>query len=1101
MRCGQCGTENPSGRKFCGECGAQFLLRCPQCGKENVSPFRFCGECGVALDNAAGARVAAAAPAVVSGAGERRHLTVLFCDLVGSTEIAARLDPEEWRETVAAYHRAAAEAITRFGGHVAKYLGDGVMAFFGYPEAHDNDAERAARAGLAMLDAISNLGSQAGRPKLAARVGIDSGAVVVGAGAGKEADVFGEAPNIAARVQAAAEPGTVLITDAVHRLIAGLFIVESRGPSGLKGIERPLQLYQVVQPSGVRGRLEAAAAVRGLTPFVGREDELRSLMTRWERSREGEGQVALIIGEAGIGKSRLLQRFHELIPDASQAWLEAAAAPFFQSTPFHAIAELLRQLVGQAFLPATEAQAARATMSNGTAQLDTNERLAQLESALLMVGLKPAEAIPLIAPLLNLPAAAKYPPPPLPPEQQRRRLLAMLVEWMLGAARARPLTIVIEDLHWADASTLEVIQQLVEQGPTAHLLLLCTARPEFRPQWPLRAHHTQINLNRLSARNVREMIDQVAARSALTSETLNTVIERTGGVPLFVEELTRAVLESGGAKLAGREIPVTLHDSLMARLDRLGAAKEIIQIGAVIGSEFSYELLRAVHPVEAEELQNALRSATDAELVYVRGIAPDATYQFKHALIRDAAYEALLKSRRRELHQKVAVAIDEKFPALKQAHPEVLARHWTEAADNAQAIAEWTRAGKEAESRHAFKEVQQSYEQALALLSLLPASPERDLYELNLRQSIIRMLIVTSGVASPESADAREHAIALAKKSGNLSQLVFLMYTTGYTALNAGDYESAATLADEALELALREGNPTNLGLVYDLQVCVRAYRGDLAGAEEHFARGLKLFEDATIWPFPLFRLTPFGVASWNAWALGRADLARERLARLLAEANQNNPAEVAWSGCLGAFSYLLLRENERAEMLAARALELSEKHQIPPFAEITRCFLGLARAELGRPSEGVALIRQAIAGQAAIGIHQDPYPVLLAESQALLGAIGDALETLEQLLQPNRPDNIMWPEAFRLRGELQTKQGRREPAEADFRQALTLARSMGAKAYELRAATSLARLLRETNRRDEACTMLAEIYNWFTEGFNTADLKEAKALLDELAS
>jgi class 3 adenylate cyclase len=687
MRCSKCGRDNRERRKFCAACGAPLVITCPKCGASNQPEESFSGECGTALGDAAPAAAADhTAPVTASAGGERRHLTVLFCDLVGSTEIAARLDPEEWRELVASYHRAAAEAITRYGGHVAKYLGDGVMAFFGYPQAHDNDAQRAARAGLAMLDAITKLNEQSGTrfslssyPKLTARVGIDAGAVVVGAGASKEADVFGEAPNIAARVQAAAEPGTVLITDAVHKLVSGLFVFESRGGSVLKGIERPLQLYRVVQPSGVRGRLEAAAAVRGLTPFVGREDELRLLESRWERALEGEGQVVLVVGEAGIGKSRLLRRFHELMPDAPQAWLEAATAPFFQHTPFHAIAELLHQLVGQASLPANEVgqpfqavsltgwkpgQTNAPTLNDGEAQLDTNERLAQLESALLMAGLKPAEAIPLIAPLLNLPTSAKHPPQPIPPEQQRRRSLALLVEWVLGAARSQPLTIALEDLHWADASTLEVIQLLVEQGQTAPLLLLCTARPEFHPQWPLRAHHTQITLNRLSARNVREMIARVAARHALAGETVDTVIERTGGVPLFVEELTRTLLESGGTKLAEREIPVTLHDSLMARLDRLGPAKEIIQIGAVIGGEFSYELLYAVHPVDTEELQNALRSATDAELVYVRGIAPEATYRFRHALVRDAAYEALLKSRRKELHGRVARIIDEQFPVL-----------------------------------------------------------------------------------------------------------------------------------------------------------------------------------------------------------------------------------------------------------------------------------------------------------------------------------------------------------------------------------------------------------------------------------------------------
>src|SRR6516162_8846873 len=384
MRCSKCGSDNREGRKFCTNCGASLVAACPKCGAAIQPGESFCGECGTAFGDAVPVAAAVGtAPVAASADGERRHLTVLFCDLVGSTEIAARLDPEEWRDMIAAYHRAAAEAITRFGGYVAKYLGDGVMAYFGWPEAHDNDGERSARAGLTILEEVPKLNHQLTGAKLAARVGIDSGAVVVGAGAGKDADVFGEAPNIASRVQAAAEPGTVLVTDAVHRLVSGLFVVESREASALKGIERPLQLYKVVQPSGVRGRLEAAAAVRGLTPFVGREDELRSLMTRWERSQEGEGQVALIIGEAGIGKSRLLQRFHELIPDASYPWLEAAAAPFFQNTPFYPIAELLRQLVGRASLPAPDARAARATTSDGAVQLDTNERLAQLEFALV----------------------------------------------------------------------------------------------------------------------------------------------------------------------------------------------------------------------------------------------------------------------------------------------------------------------------------------------------------------------------------------------------------------------------------------------------------------------------------------------------------------------------------------------------------------------------------------------------------------------------------------------------------------------------------------------------------------------------------------------
>jgi hypothetical protein len=512
---------------------------------------------------------------------------------------------------------------------------------------------------------------------------MDSGAVVVGAGAGNEADVFGDTPNIAARVQAAAEPGTVVITDATHRLVSGLFVVEERGAQALKGIERPVLLYRVVRPSGVRGRLEAAAAARGLTPFVGREQELRVLMNRWERALGGEGQVALIIGEAGIGKSRLVQRLHEQIAGAPHTWVEAAAGAFFLNTPFYAVAEMLRELL--------------AWRGDESAE----EQFTQLESALDLAGLKPAEALPLIAPLLNLPLPAKYPPSPLSPEQQRRRLLATLVDWVLGVARLRPTIVAIEDLHWVDPSTLELIQLLVEQGATARLFLIYTGRPEFHAQWPQRAHHTQITLNRLSSRNVRTMVGEVAAQKALSEETIVTVLARTGGVPLFVEELTRAVLESGNANLTEREIPVTLHDSLMARLDRLGPSKEVAQVGAVIGSEFSYELLHAVHPLAEANLQGALRGLADAELIYVQGIPPDANYTFKHALVRDAAYEALLKSRRKDLHRVIARTIDEKFLALREAQPEVLARHWTQAGQIEPAIAEWSRAGKTAEPRHA----------------------------------------------------------------------------------------------------------------------------------------------------------------------------------------------------------------------------------------------------------------------------------------------------------------------------------------------------------------------------------------------------------------
>jgi class 3 adenylate cyclase/tetratricopeptide (TPR) repeat protein len=1122
MRCTKCGTESKTGRKFCANCGSALAIRCPQCGAENDPSSKFCEDCGATLapvmpsaiaQNApqpladihvtARAADAGAAPLTASAGGERRHLTVLFCDLVGSTEISTRLDPEEWREVVAGYHRAAAEAITRFGGHVAKYLGDGVMAYFGWPEAHENDAERAVRAGLSILDAIANLDHQSSsemrtsqtrllgsagappsiRPKLSARIGIDSGAVVVGTGAGKDTDVFGEAPNIAARVQALAPPGTVLITAATHRLVSGLFVVEDRGAQALKGLERSIQLYQVIQPSGVRGRLEAAAATRGLTSFVGREEELRLLLNRWERALDGEGQVALIVGEAGIGKSRLLQHFHEQIAATPHTWAQAAAAPSFQNTPFYAISELLREFVAP----------------HGGESAD--ELLTQLEPQLTSAGLKPAEAIPLIALLLNLPVPPNYAPLAYSPEQQRRRLLTTMVNWVLGAARVQPLVIATEDLHWADPSTLELIQILVEQRAAGRLLLLYTARPEFRAQWPLRAHHTQITLNRLSVRSARTMVEQVAARGALSDETVAAVIERTGGVPLFVEELTRVVLETSSEKLTGREIPVTLHDALMARLDRLGPAKELAQVGAVIGNEFSYELISAVHPMPENELRDALNSLADAELLYVRGIAPEATYQFKHALIRDAAYEALLKSRRKQLHQEVARTIEVKFPALKETHPEVLARHWSEADEPERAIAEWETAGKAAEGRNALHEAEKNYQQALSLLNLLPESPERNIREMQFTESLASMVFLTRGYAAPEQAAAVERLKTLAEKSGNSEWLMRSITTRAANACLSGALAAAAALADQVVEHALRAGSPTVLAHGRHLQLLIGYYRGDLAGVEKYLAAGLQVFDD------PVFRRSPgafidgFGTAAQSAWIAGKINVARERLAKAAAAVNPANPYDVAWSHLKVATVHTFSRDNEKAEMSATRALELCEQHKIPSLAAAARCLLGHAQAQLGRAPGGIGLIRHGIGERLETGsrIVLTVYITCLAVAHQLAGALDEALEVAEQALEINPEELVHRPETLRLRGELRRAKGQADLAEADFRDSISLAKSMGAKAWELRTAMSWARLLASQGRADEARVMLAEIYKWFTEGFDTPDLKDAKALFDEL--
>jgi class 3 adenylate cyclase/tetratricopeptide (TPR) repeat protein len=1086
MWCSKCGSENPAGAKFCSECATPMAAKCPSCGASNNPGAKFCNQCASPL--AAPDSKAKGQPGEEI-AGERRHLTVLFCDLVNSTEIAARLDPEEWRDIAAQYQRSAGEAVTRLGGHVAKYLGDGLVVYFGYPQAHEDDAERAVRGGLAIVDAIAplndRLAGEQSAVRLAVRVGIHTGSVVVGQGGGKEADVFGDAPNIASRVQGVAEPDTVVITAPVHQLVSGLFVVEDRGAHALKGIEFPMQLYRAIQPSVVRRRTRGPAA-RALTPFVGRDDEMRLLLSRWERACDGEGQLVIVAGEGGIGKSRLVEEFRERIKPIPHLWIECAGEQFFENTPFHAVTQMLNQGLGWRGDESKE------------------ERVIQIERSLELSGMKLAETVPLIAEMLNLPIPEKYPPVLLAPDQKRKRLLAALAGWVFGATRTQPLVLALEDLHWVDPSTLELQHTLVEQAATARLMLLFTARPEFRASWLMRAHHAQITLNRLSDRQTREMVAGVAARSALAKEMIDTVVKRTDGVPLFAEELTRLILEGDGRSVA-REIPATLHDSLTARLDRLGSAKEVAQVAAVIGREFFYELLQAVLPMPEAELQSALAKLADAELIYARGIPPEATYQFKHALIQDAAYEALLKTRRKELHRRVARTITEKFTALAEAQPEVLARHWTGAGEAEPAIAAWQKAGEAADARGALKEAEENFRQALAMLSTLPASPERDARELAIVAVLSWLLVRIKGYSATETIEVTERARALAEKTGNLLQLILQVTGTYAAVFVLGDYSGAAALADQLLDLAQREGSNIGLIIAHVAQVNVRFDRGDLVGLEEHFARLGSLLEAAERgqFPGPIANgiVTSMGYASLGAWMLGHPEEASRRSAQAIAFAHDyKNPFVLAGARSLDGYLHRWFREPQPAADAAAEAVAISEQHSFSFSGDSSRIILGWARAQLGNPAEGVALVRQGLAGLAKAGGRTDITNglTILAEAQALDGAVDDALITLDEALQANPQELVFRPNILKWRGELRLRIGQTEPAEADFREAIALAQNMRAKGWELRASTSLARLLAKHGKRDEARVMLADIYNWFTEGFDTADLKDAKALLEE---
>ncbi|HKE91878.1 MAG TPA: adenylate/guanylate cyclase domain-containing protein, partial [Gemmatimonadales bacterium] len=648
VTCPHCGSDNQAGKKFCGECGGALANRCPQCGAENPATKKFCGECGASL---------AAAPTLSppppprsateagppTGAGERRHLTALFCDLVGSTEIASRLDPEEWHRISKAYQDAAAAAVTGFGGYVDKFLGDGLLAYFGYPQAHEDDAERAARAGLAIVDAVQHLNAPPVVPPsadeamasacvLRVRVGIHTGPTVIG-DVGERADVFGDSVNLVSRIQSATAPDTVVISSASLRLIRGIFVSDELGAQKLKGFADPVPLYRVVQPSGVRSRLDLAAGK--LTPLVGRQSELGMLLDTWERVLDGTGQTVLVDGEPGLGKSRLVYELRERLGSAPHTWLECRCSPYTQGTAFQPLTELVTQGV-------------RLEPSDTPA-----EKLGKLEQALGRAGFSPAEMVPLFADFLSIPLGASYAPLDLHPDVQRRKTLAALAAWNLRLGALQPLIMLMEDLHWCDPSSLELVERLVQQSPTAQVLLICTARPEFQNPWGARSNLTAMTLSRLTRRQAREMV--AALGLTLPATAMDAIVARGDGVPLYLEELTKAALES---ETPGGEVatPDTLQDSLMARLDRLSAVKEVALRASVLGREFTYGLLAAASGLDEASLVHGLARLVEAELLFVRGTPPEATYVFKHGLIQETAYQSPLKRTRQELHARVARA-------------------------------------------------------------------------------------------------------------------------------------------------------------------------------------------------------------------------------------------------------------------------------------------------------------------------------------------------------------------------------------------------------------------------------------------------------------
>jgi len=1035
---------------------------------------------------------AASAPAAAAStaSAEHRPITVMFCDLVGSTSIAAKLDPEDWRNLVGSYLDAASTAVTSLGGHVLKKLGDGLMALFGYPQAQENDGERAVRAALAIQRALADLNARnatSGAPELAARIGLESGRVVVDS----TGEIYGDAPNVAARVQSAAAPGEIWITRAVHRQIAGLFVAEDKGEHELKGVPEKTQLYRIVRVSGGARR----GGSRAPTPLVGRAEELDLLTRRWERSRRGEGQLSLIVGEPGLGKSRLIEEFRARLSETPHTWIEWASSQLLQNTPLH---------------PAAEWGRARF----GGADVAGEKRLAELEAALGSVGLDPAEYAPLLAPVIDAP----LPPnrvPNLSPEELRSRQLAALAAWVLAGARAQPLVLAFEDLHWADPTSLDVLQALAERGAQAPLLIVATTRPEFRPPWKLRSHHGVISLAPLDAGEIVRMVGEIATRHALSTDVIAGVSERTGGVPLFIEEVTRLLLERGehGGVQA---IPPTLQQSLAARLDRLGSAREIAQIGAVLGRGFSHGLLQAVAGLDEPALRVALDRLADAELLFVEGVAPHANYRFKHALIQDAAYDSLLKARRQTLHRRAA----EVLLASPSPEAEALAHHFTSGGQTELAIEWWGKAGDQALRRSAFAEAISHLGKAIELSDKAGAATSRREaaaaasagQRLKLQTDYGQAVLWAKGYAADETNAAYARAGELATETGNTEASFEAYYGRWGNALFRGELGSARETAESFLREADRARRPTEVGVGHRLLGIALFLQGDFAQARANCEQALRIYEpdrdhDAKFRLGMDSAVVATGFLALAAWCLGDVTRARALMDEALARAFASTHAPtLANAHHMQATLETIRDDAEAARRAAETGVALSREHGLALYLALETLALEWARAKLDDRKSGSTEFRRALSEYASQGVKFELpfYRGLLAEIETERGGADAALAEIDEALALAGETGEHWFDAglHRIRGEILLKQNPADPdpAEAAFLAALAVAQQQKARSFELRAALSLAKLYQSTGHPNDAHGVLGPALAGFSPTPEFPAIAEATALFEALA-
>ena len=1120
MQCPGCSVEVLEGSKFCSKCGSALPRTCPNCGHAVLPDDRFCSECGVsALARRAilgPAEASAAGPAQASATGsaaERRQLTIMFVDMVGSTALSDRLDPEDMRDILAAYQHAVASEVTRWEGHIARLMGDGVLAYFGWPRAHEDEAERAVRAGLAVVESVHGL-KLPQAISLSSRVGIATGLVVVGEligeGAALEEAVVGTPPNLAARLQQIAEPDAVVIAESTRRLLGSLFALHDLGMQSIKGIEAPGHAFRVLGEGSAESRFEALHDT-SLTRLIGRDYELAFLLERLTRAKEAEGQVVLLSGEPGIGKSRLLSALRERVREQPLMTLRHFCSPYHQNSALYP-------------------HVIQLTRAAGIGRDDSADiKLDKLRSLLAQSSSKLDQDMPLFAALLSIPAGERYPLPEMTPQRLKERTLAALLDKLKRLAARQPVLVVYEDLHWIDPTSLELLWLAIEEIGAQRILLLATARSEFTSPWPGHRHVSTLALNRFGRSESETLIAGVTKGKALPTEVRDQIVSRTDGVPLFVEELTKTVLESELLRDAGDHyeltgplpslaIPSTLHASLLARLDRLAKVKDVAQVAAVIGREFSYPLIAAAAVLPERDLNAALAQLVAAELIYQRGVPPDATYEFKHALVQDASYASLVRRRRQKLHRTIARALEVRLPELVETEPETLAHHLTEAGLTESALSYWLKAGRRATARWAYTEAVSHLERGLALLKALPDSANRDRRELDFLIALRAPMTAVTGFAlNPDFEILTDRATALAEKLADVRHL--------YTSLQAQFTYCQATckigklreISQRCQEIAVRAGDREMQLGAHQLMGRSLLECGEFAAARNEYERAFAKYDPQRDRSMPS-PTTPIAICTsmltWALWISGYAERAtniQKQAFKYAADLNQvfttywvHWAAGVQLEQLLGNTAAVL----DHTHVLDALVLEHGVKiwWMLGGWSDgIAMFYRGWAIASDG-DVDGIALMHRGLAILEAknVACYQSYYRSLLAQIHARAGEPRPALALCRdaQARARQTEERIWLAELYRIEGEVRCAAGDSLTKVEDcFRQALDISRRQGARMFELRAATALARLRCDQGRGVEARDLLAPVYGWFTEGFNTADLKNAKALLTRVSA